>query len=52
MVQLAGVGFRDFEDLGDLAVAVAERLPEHEHGALVGSEPLHQRKQRDRHRIP
>jgi hypothetical protein len=50
-VQLPGVGFRDFEDLCDVAVAVGECFTQYERGAFGGLEPLHQRQQRNRHRL-
>ncbi|OKJ38376.1 hypothetical protein AMK24_12195 [Streptomyces sp. CB02366] len=40
--QLLARGLRGAEDLGDLPVRVAERLPQHVHHPLVRGQPLHQ----------
>ena len=43
---LARVGLGDVEDLGDVGERVVEGLAQHEHGALVGVEPLEQDEER------
>jgi hypothetical protein len=48
-VQLADVGFRRFQDLGDLEVAVGERFSEDERRTLGRAESLHQAQQCDRY---